>query len=87
MQGTWPLFLHGAAAGPWYRTLLKELEEEDILHDEEEQVLQKRETRMSPVIEVDSTTLQYTWELRRYLKDPNARNSLHTSVYQNSVHF
>lgn len=50
--------------GQWYPALLKKYEREEIVHEEREQSVQKRENRGSPMFEVQSIPLQ-AFGLRR----------------------
>lgn len=64
-----------------------ESEEEDVVHDDGEQSVQKRKTQLSPVFEVDSVALPYSRSMGTYHKSQCVQNVPHTSLCEHAVHF
>lgn len=81
------LFCTSLQFGQRHRVLSKESEEKAFVHDDWEQGLENKETRVNPLFEVESIFLHYTWDVRTYHKNLSAPKGHDTTVFKHAVHF
>lgn len=77
------LFCMALQFGQWYRMLSKESEQEETVHDDGQESLQKRKTQAIPVLNVVSIPLQCSRAMGTYYRNvsvPSARHSRGTSM-------
>lgn len=70
----------------WYWVLSEESKEEEIVHEETNQLVQKSRTGVVPASERKSIALQYTGEVGSYHQNLSEGKEQHSSVRTHAVH-